>query len=408
MRASIRSSTISRLAGAIAALWLCGGGTAWAGMGGGDFGGLLSYLSGTVCPKFNHLTPCPQPPTVTQGVLEVAALANNLPEMIRVQFNVEPGNTVTAGNPSRTPDTIPPNVSDLLKILTPLAFISQNPPSTTANATPLSNSSADAFLYAVAVGDVLGTGQPEDAYFIYDDLFRTNANGQIVAKFLFPLTVLDSTGNEREVSTQLNFSATNGGDCTKSGSIVVGDFAGKMDGTSQQLTPDQIGIGCTVVFSTSPASTQKHAIFQVTVPLLVSNITPTSCTPSPCTPTPIDLPYFWSNQQSGSPPNPFNGVVSTAFVATTPLNANNSTNSSGQPILGGQGKRIGLAPSARPLAPTQTNIFALCASLPVNTNGTGAQLRPAVGAYYAVETSGEMLLSAALPGFSPSFCPSLP
>jgi hypothetical protein len=347
---------------------------------------------------FNNLTPCPQPPTVTQGVLEVAALANNLPEMIRVQFNVEPGETVTAGNPTRT--TVPPNVSDLLSILTPLAFISQNPQtSTTANPARPDDSTADAFLYAVAVGNVLGFGQPQDAYFIYDDLFRTNANGQINAKFLFPLRVLSSDGStEREVSTQLNFTGTNGGDCSMS--TVVGNFNGNALGTTQTLTPDKIGIDCTVVFSASPASTQNHAILQVKVPLLVK-----SCTPIP-TCTSIDLPYFWSTQ-TGSPPNPFNGVVSTAFFFTTPLNANTSTDSSGQLVLGGPGRRIGLAPSAGPLVPTQTNIFALCASLPVNTNGTGAQLRPAVGAYYAVETSGEMLLSAALPGKGPYFCPQL-
>jgi hypothetical protein len=335
--------------------------------------------------------------------LELAALANNLPEMIRVKYNVEPGETVTAGNPART--TVPSNVSDLLSILTPIAFISQNPPSTTANATPLSNFSADAFLYAVAIGNVLGFGQPDTAYFLYDDLLRTNANGQIVAKFLFPLTVLNSNGTEREVSTQLNFTGTNAGDCSMS--TVVGNFNGSADGSTQTLTPDKIGIGCNVVFSASPASTQKHAIFRVTVPLLVSN----SCTPIPpntaC--TPIDLPYFWSSQ-SGSPPNPFNGVVSTAFLFTTPLNPNNSTDSSGKPVLGqpvgGPGRRIGLAPNAGPLTPTQTNIFALCASLPGNTNGTGSQLRPAIGAYYAVETSGEMLLSAALPPSTYS-CPRL-
>ena len=76
------------------------------------------------------------------------------------------------------------------------------------------------------------------------------------------------------------------------------------------------------------------------------------------------------------------------------------------------GLNIGLAPTAGPLGSpplSGSSTFALCATLPVNTNGTGAQLRPAVGAYYAMATSGEMLLSAPLQatGASSSACPAL-
>jgi hypothetical protein len=78
------------------------------------------------------------------------------------------------------------------------------------------------------------------------------------------------------------------------------------------------------------------------------------------------------------------------------------------------GAFVGLAPSAAPLPQPATPNYALCADLPDNTNGPGAKLRPAVAAYYAMATSGEMLLSAPLPsafttsfGGTPPVCPQL-
>jgi hypothetical protein len=49
-------------------------------------------------------------------------------------------------------------------------------------------------------------------------------------------------------------------------------------------------------------------------------------------------------------------------------------------------------------------MFALCANLPAG-NGNGQAPTPAVAAYYAIATTGETLLEAALPGFSSSVCP---
>src|SRR3954462_12782637 len=100
MQPSIRSSIFLRVAGAAAGLWLCGAGAAWAGDG-ADLGSLQALLSGTggLCQIFN-IRSCPTVPTITQGVLEVAALGNNLPEMVRAQNNITPGNSVTAGNPA--------------------------------------------------------------------------------------------------------------------------------------------------------------------------------------------------------------------------------------------------------------------------------------------------------------------
>jgi hypothetical protein len=407
MRLSIKSTILSRVAGAVAGVWLCGAGAAWAGDG-ADLGSLQALLSGTggLCTLFN-MNPCPQVPTITQGVLQVAGLGNNLPEMVRAQNNIPPESGVTAGNPALALTNPPPTVSDLMTGLTPLAFISQS--SGTAAATQLYDSNADTFLYAVGVSSngfsgATGLPDPDTAFFIYDDHFRTNVNfaiGTTIAKFSVPLTVLNNDGTERAVPTTLNFTATNAGDCSTS--TVVGNFSGATG--SQTLLASQIGINCSVVFSTSPTSRQKHAIFEVAVPLLITG----ACAPIPCTPSPnTDPAYFYSYFHPGPPiqRNPVNTGVYTAFVV-------NDLGSPPTPpsILGPKGVSIGLAPTAGPLGPPpaagSSAFFALCAALPVNTNGTGAQLRPAVGAYYAMATSGEMLLSAPLPSASNSVCPPL-
>lgn len=391
MRPLIRSTIYLRAAAVAAGLWLGAGGAAWAGDG-ADLGSLQALLNDPtagLCKLFG-IAPCPVPPTITQAVLEVAALGNNLPEMVRAQNNIGLGGAVSAGNPAIA--TTPPDLSKL----TPLAFISQS--SGTAAATQLYDRNADGFLYAVAVssiGFVGGTGlpSPDIALFVYDDLFRNNVNfatGTTIAKFSFPLTVLNSNGSERAVSTTLNFVANNFGDCSTS--TVKGSFSDQISGT-QTLPASQIGISCGVSFGPSPASPQKHVIFQVTVPLLVTGANP---------PPNTDPAHFYSDLHPGQA-NPVNAGVYTAFAFNDqPANSGNL----------GTGISIGLAPSAGPLAqPTAASAsFALCASLPVNND---SKLRPAVGAYYAVATSGEMLLSAPLGGGTetgagvPSVCPPL-
>src|SRR5438067_1237369 len=126
-------SIVSRAAGAVLSLWLCAG-AAWAGDG-ADLGSLQALLNdpNTGLCKLFGMSSCPVPPTITQAVLEVAGLGNNLPEMVRVQNNIPPGSSVTAGNPAVA--TTPSTVSELLSTLTPLAFISQS--SGTARATQL-------------------------------------------------------------------------------------------------------------------------------------------------------------------------------------------------------------------------------------------------------------------------------
>jgi len=325
--------------------------------------------------------------------------------------------------------TTPP--SGLLSTLTPLASISQS--SGTAQPTQPYDSTADTFLYAVGVSvggfglvGASGLTDPDMVYFFYDDTFRTNLNftsGQIVAKFSFPLTVLNNDGSERVVPTTLQFTATTAGDC--SASNVVGDFKGS--GKSQTLLANTIGINCAVVLSPSPTFSTPHAIFEVAVPALITGacILPHAQCPNGQTPPGpnADPAYFWSLHNPGPPPeaNPINAGVFTAFLFDDP---GNTPSKSG--TLGKIGISIGLAPSAPPFCTTITCptappppplgsiIFALCASLP-SSNPT-LTLRPAVGAYYAMATSGEVFLSAPLPSafviptvppLIPPVCPSL-
>jgi hypothetical protein len=139
-------------------------------------------------------------------------------------------------------------------------------------------------------------------------------------------------------------------------------------------------------------------MFEVAVPLLVTGLCFDGCPPEPNT----DPAYFYSDLHPAPPgTNPINTGIYTAFknadrgVELSPPNP--------FPL-------IGLAPTAGPLGAPPTSgsaNFALCASLPVTTNGSTVQLRAGVGAYYAMATSGEMLLSAPLPAASSSVCPLL-
>jgi hypothetical protein len=419
MGVSIGSSIMFRFAGAATALWLCSAGAAWAGDG-ADLGSLQALLSDPntgLCKIFGiPSNTCPQVPTITQGVLQVAGLGNNLPEMVRAQNSILPGSSVNAGNPAAVPPsegsltplpldtTTTPTVSEFLSTLTPLAFISRS--SGTAVATQLYDPKADTFLYAVGVTsfDQFGPGgltDPDMAYFFYDNLSRTNqtfTNGQVIAKFSFPLTVLNN-GAETSVMTTLQVkNVCTNGTCSPQAQAIGGI------GTPQNpVAASQLGISFALVFSTSPvALNSRHAIFEWGIPLLVTGaciqpVPPGFCLPGQMPPGPnTDPAYFYSLRNPGKA-NPVNTGVFTAFVF----------DDLGSPLS--QGMSIGLAPSAGPLGPPPTSgsaTFALCASLP-GGNGNGQTPVPSVGAYYAIATSGETLLSAPLPSVSTSFCPSL-
>jgi hypothetical protein len=452
MRASIRPSTISRLAGADAALWLCGAGSAWAATGGGDLGSLQAVIgppdgSSGFCnllgmgpksapPLGPTANPCPQIPTVTQAVLAVAGLTNSPPEAIRAQNSIPPRNAVTAANVAAVPpdDPLPINnstsspplflpgnattpASGLLTTLTPIAFASQHRQiSTTAAATPLSEPSADTFLYAVGVSskgavNAAGLTDPDKVYFIYEDLFRNNqtfTNNQIVAKFSFPLTFLNNDGSESPVMTTLQVTAT----CNGGPSCLKAQAVGGIGTPQNSVDASQLGIQFALVFSGSPTLANNHAIFEVAVPLLVTGacVAPHPVCKKGQTPPSFNTDPGYNYFQHFGAAGPINTAIFTAFgnggddLGATPTQSG---------ILPSGAFSVGLAPSAAPLCTTDalgnvtcpsTISFALCASLPDNTNGPNADLRPAVGAYYAITTNGEVLLSAPLPSVSVSSC----
>jgi hypothetical protein len=337
---------------------------------------------------------CPQAPTITQGILQLAAWDLVPNEMISATNSIPLGARVNAGSPSIPPvgPTPPPitafpvqggALSTLLANLTPLAFISSSPGP--AAATQLYDTKADIFFYALASLSKSSTQsvQPDTLYLFYDDTTR-NANfvqGQIIANISLPLVVLNSDGTtERLVPTTLQFRVPSPGGLPCSASTVVGNFSGASNAI-QTLTPAQIGVDCAVVFAPSPLAVASHAIFEVQVPLIVTN--------------PTD-PLYFSNPISN-----VNFSFKTDETGFTPA----ATTS---PILGVSGKSIGIGPAAVPLGtPPAAGVaaaYALCANLP-SGNGVGRPPVPAVAAYYAISTAGETLLSAAVPSASTSACP---
>jgi hypothetical protein len=412
MSTSIGSATISRLAAAGVALWLCGAEAAWAGSGGADLASLNVILGGTpfgqggLCVSLS-VPFCPQTPTTTQAVLQIAAWNLVPTEMIRATNSIPIGNSVSAGNPSIPPvgPTPPPitsalpitdtALSTLLANLTPLTFISAARTNTgAAAAVPLSNTSADTALYSVASLSKSDTQsvQPDRVYFLYEDLFRSNqtfTNGQTVAKFLFQLTVLNSNGTEGALPTTVAIIATCTGGPTCLQAQVINGFGASQ---SNPIPAAQLGIGFGLVFAPSQLLASPHAIFQWGIPSLITGVC--SLGGTPCSPDTDPLYFF----------NPISNIGASFFV----------TDNLGSP-LGMNGMSVGIAPTAGPLGPPPTcsgsgctppsSTFGLCASLPDNSNGPNARIWPAVGAYYAMATTGEMLLSAPVPSVSTSRCP---
>jgi hypothetical protein len=401
MRISLRVFKVPGLAVAVAAIWMYGAGSAWAGDGGESLTGLNNIISG-LCSLLNITTPCPQFPTITQAVLEIAGLETSPPEMVRALNSVAPGTYVDAGNAAAIPptpfpltSTTSPTLSNLLSTLTPLAFVS-GWKSGPAAATQLYDPDADTFLYAVASGapPVASTGLtvPDSLNLFYDDPSSTNspvAWDKIVAKFSLPLTVLNSDMTERPVSATLQYIGPSRGGLPCSASTVTGNFSGL---GNQTLGAAQIGLNCAVVYSRSPISKKPHAIFEIQVPLLVTVAT--------------DPPYFYFASNAPSL-GPINSSIPSAFFS----DETGFTPTAG--TLGPNGQSIGIAPTAAPLCtgvtcPTPPTIpppgvFALCASLP--RQGYDRHLVPAVAADYVIAVDGETLLSSPLPAVSTSVCP---
>jgi len=434
MRVSVGYRAVSNLSAA-ALLWLCATGSAWAGGGGGgeDLDGLNATLTNGLCPLLRIPTSsCPQLPTISQAVLQIAAWQNTPPEAVRATNGIVMGNHVDAGNPSRPPAqdktvtvngkpvpltisefpvpsvSMPPAIglSDLLPALTPLAFSSRNPEPSLVKR--LYDPSADTFVYAVASGTGL---QPDAVYFFVEDLSQTNPHlphGKTVAQISFLLTVLNSDlVTERAIPTTLLFRVPGGGKPPCSASSIVGDFNGT--GSAQTLNDvSAIGVDCAVVFSPSPISTKAHAIFEMKLLPLITGATfsPPNTDPAYFT---FDFIDFYGSVNGGLSVPPLSPLAPLPFLS----DQLGFTPAAG--VLGALGKYIGVAPSAGPLSGplcTSTDCpaptFSLCANLPVG-HGNGPHPVPAVAAFYAIATDGETYLSAPIvpEGIAP-VCPAVP
>jgi hypothetical protein len=385
MRELAKSLGIASLVPAVAAFWLCAAQPAKAGDG-ADLGSLQTYIN-DVC-TFWGMSTCPQIPTVTQAVLQVAAFVDIAPEAVRssTAFAIPVGPYVDAGNPSRPPgvgcspspcvDPLNPITGlpvdpGVLSSLRPLAFVGASNSSGAATPTQLYNPSANAFLYAVGGTSTAGSSQPDTLVLFYDDPTRTTtfSPGQVAANISLPLTVLNKDGTEYPVPATLQYQVPKTGAAPCSASAVTGNFSGNR---TQTLSPAKIGVNCAVVFGASPVSPVPHAIVEVTIPML---ITP------------------------GNDPAIING---------SPLGF-------GAPFFGGgdfgfafsSGRSIGIGPNAAPFGPAATTsaTYALCASLPTNASGT--TLLPSVAAFYSIAGDGEVLLSAPLAPSISIVCPAM-
>ncbi len=427
MRMSVRRATCG-VVGAVAAIWLCAGHPARAGGGSGDLASLQQFIDPT-CTAFG-IPPqnCPKLPTISQAVLQLAGWINASPAAIRSNTfygNIPVGPYVDAGNPSRPPGlkcvpatscvdplnpikTLPVDPT-VLSTLRPLAFISagygngdddrQHGGNGSATPTQLYDPAADTFLYAVGGASPANASlQSDTLLLVYDDTNRANQDlmqGQVVAKFSLPLTVLNSDRmTERQVAAVLKYKVPNKKQLDCSASTIVGDFA--KTGTPQTLTPPtNIGVDCAVIFAASPASSNPHAIFQVTLHLLITGAT--------------DPPYLASIGNQATP------ALSPSMLVNddpgfTPINCPGAKCILGYTgIAASSGMSIGIAPDAGPFGPPATSALAnysLCANLP--RQGNGQSFVPSVAAFYSISPDGEVLLSSALSPTPPGIvCPPL-
>jgi hypothetical protein len=329
-------------------------------------------ISGNPCPALPM-------PTLSQAILEYAGITNLSPEVVRSQQTVPVGNYVDAGNPSHPPavactdsltcDPLNPFTFPIdpsaLSMLRPIAFTSAGIP------TQLFDPSATMFVYAVGGSSAANAAEPNTFVMFYDatSLMTPSQQNQTATTISIPLTVLNSDLiTERFVPAVLKFKFPAAGNAPCSASTITGDFAGT--GLPQTLNDvSTIGVNCAAVFAKSPASQQKHVIFEVTAKLLITQ--------------PTD-PVF---------PFPF-GFLTADLLGSKPANCPGPSPTC---ILGTAGQYIGVAPSAGPLGSPSTTTSAtypLCASVP--TNNSGQTRPPSAAAFYVIAADSEVFLSAAL------------
>jgi hypothetical protein len=335
MRILFWCTTTSRLIGAAAALWL-GAGSAWAGSGGsGDTGSYYTSLCGKLGLSAPP-APCPSVATLTQTILEIAALEAAPPEIVRAANSIAPTVAINAVNP---PAGVP---FDLSKV-TPLAFVSGK--GGTLAVTNPGDDSANSFFYAGTDGVLPSTPlsffgtPPTTLYLVYDFPPLTNptpaiAKGLDLADICLPLTSLSgygTTNTETPLPTLLRIL-----NASPSGNAMV--VVGSCSPTGKSVPASSIGLTVTLTFQSSPNSATKHAVISVQVPLLLTATTDPTYFGLP-TSSPPDL-AAWPRQgiflgaELGSPY--LNGTyvgmspVAAEFTASIASNIDGGQNSQGQ------------------------------------------------------------------------------
>jgi len=428
------SSTVSRIVGAVTALWLSSAGPALAGGGGEDAGTFQSFLgspngSTGLCSLLG-MTSCPQLPTLTQIVLQIAALENSPPDLVRSpQQQFAPvgglGICTVAGNFQSSSGVglpvcsqanginaiNPPAPSVSLSDLRPLAFM---PTTGTGQAVPVPAGiiGANSFFYAAATKS---NGQPDTLFLTYDYPPLTGTTfpkGLQVAAISLPLVILNSDGTERPVATTLQISAACNGGTQCLTANAVGNFSGS--GT-QKRSPADLGVQWALVFGISPNSSQPHAIFQVQAPLVVTGPT----TPADASACQIAIEGGKQDvQHCGNDPAYFGvvpfGATANGAVVGFPTDANQvsglptvfTTSVLGHPTAFLKGASDGIAPYAAPpaVAGAKTSTFGFCASFWGGSAATQT-LNPAVAAFLSIGTDGTTYVSAPVAPSATVTCP---
>jgi hypothetical protein len=430
---TVRSSTISALVGAVAAIWLGGVGPASAGAGGGD-GGIVQPTLNALCNlmAMTQLAPsCPQLPRATQVILEYAALANVPPDFARgpsapggvfnacsVAGNEGIACSENALNAVNQPVPAPIDPTKDLANLTPLAFTINSQGQATP--TQADDPAAVSFLYVVTTTTRV-SGQLDTLQLIYNYPSLTSSttftNGQVVAKISLPLQILSKTnGSERllcglqgcllSVAT-LQIACSSASGCGPDGltANVFGDFSSKIS----MLSAAALGIQWQLV----PGSS-----IEVQVPLLVigpTNVTKCGKAISAGTPDPADC----GNDPAYFGVTPANATSGNATGSPTGINqASGLTTAFSTSVLGftpaSLAVPVGIAPHAAPaclsgvnggacptVAPLQSSTFPFCASF-LGSNGA---LNRAVAAFYAISTNGASYTSAPVAAPPQVTCP---
>jgi hypothetical protein len=412
-------SRITRLAGAVAALWLCYASPAWAGGGGADSGSLLSSLSGLCsqlsiasCPQYPaYLTYGTQPSPVTSPatpiVVELAAWQNWNPDTVRWldsdcgQFGPAnpsipffcPQIAVNATNP---PANSP--ISGILGLQPPwalaslasLAFAPNSAATPPLTVTQNSDPTATSYVYAVAEG---ANGQPNTL-----DLFLENlgSKGPGAVTVALPLAVL-ATGasTENSVVATLNISPlcipVLG--CQATVTVNLGNLGAK----PKTYGAGSLGINVNYFFGPSAHWATPHSIYEVQIPLLLNSQT--------------DPFYFLTSESLPQCPNGINQIsgICNAFSQTKPP--------SGFKIS--QNTVVGMAPSAAPQCPGPqpgadcptpypanamqpvSPTFGFCASFSNSLKNPNAAFYLAIGADGTTYVSSPVNLSSASPDAFP-------